>query len=377
MLSGLSRHRSRAVAVLLVGLISVPAFALFSRAFNLQIQVVDAQNRPVPYATVWVGRFDEDPAALAGFMRREAARAGTAYDFVVDVSHSVIVHTNAQGRVEFEDNVDDRDRSGHTRLELVAYKRGFQAAFAGLDAKRGSRPPVTLRLISDPAQAVEPRMELLDRAYAIASDAVDAGTTESNRETIEDLVRRLRELALQFEREGSNELASAIYFNLAYLPAVDIFKDEYGRVVASGYTNGFDERNPQRVADRARAVELSPNLLPMRQLRIRGLLQAAHRPGTYAEPVATRAALREAEKLIQEYPHTVPADVLHMVYMGYWSIEDDEASCRWLRAFYAYEPAYFEAPRTWATSSGGRAFNRKGEKQIPVDCPLPGIVPIH
>src|SRR6187399_2096638 len=97
-----SRRISYAVALFVTAMFSAPVFALFSRTVKLQVQVLDTQNRPVPFATVWVGRFEEDPAALAGFMRREVARTGTAYDFVVSVPHSVIVHADALGQLEFE-----------------------------------------------------------------------------------------------------------------------------------------------------------------------------------------------------------------------------------------------------------------------------------
>ena len=87
-------------------------------------------------------------------MRRQAARAAPPFDFVVHMPHSVIVHSDAQGRLEFEDNGGSLDESGLTRVEMVALKRGYLPAFAGLDAKRSSRPRMSLRLVSDPAQTV-------------------------------------------------------------------------------------------------------------------------------------------------------------------------------------------------------------------------------
>ena len=67
-----------AVMALIAGIIPVPVLAgFFSRSVTIRVQVVDAQNRPVPYATVWMGRFDEEPSprgvhASPGGARRSA-----------------------------------------------------------------------------------------------------------------------------------------------------------------------------------------------------------------------------------------------------------------------------------------------------------------
>ena len=94
-----------------------------------------------------------------------------------------------------------------------------------------------------------------------------------------------------------------------------------------------------------------------------------------SEPVAMRAAALEAWKLIEEYPNKVNAGVLRHGVHGLLADRGVRSFLPVLRAFYEYEPAWFDSRQAWARFSARVAFNRAGKRQTPVDCPLPGIVP--
>jgi hypothetical protein len=168
----------------------------------------------------------------------------------------------------------------------------------------------------------------------------------------------LRKLADELEREGR--------------------ADEAGGVVINGYTNGFDDRAPRRVADRKRAWKLQRSH-PM--LEYQAMLESYKARGLLVMAYAKDAPLRQAyiadtEKLIRKYGERLWPSAFF--FLSRVNVANDEfaAGCLALQAFHAFEPSYWDAER-WTGLVASYQAGVKRRKGLPgtTRCDLPGIPP--
>ena len=370
-------------------LFSGAAFAgLFKDTVHYEVRVVDEQTRPIPWATLWVmgptlGRTDLKPEDLARLVRRYAADA----DFVNSTNlHDQlwVMQTDGAGKARFAQ--EDTEVRGFKRVQIsvAGLKRGFLPTQVDDDAPDNSRRKILLRLRADAAAKGDERMETLDRIRAL-SDPESETDDPVGGDRKSRLVRydtQLRALAAELEKDGRADDAAAIYYNLAWLPAVDYAREESGEWVVTGYTNGFDDRNPRRVADRKRAWQLQRG---HPALEYEALLASYEARGlrvlAYAKDAPVREAyIAETEALIRKYGERLWPAAYWRLSDVYMANNDFAAACRALQARYAFEPSILDA-EGWTGSlasyeagiknRGGAANTRCELPAVPLPIPIP------
>jgi hypothetical protein len=354
---------------------------LFKDSVTYDIRVVDEQERPVPAATVWVlgptlGREDLRPADLSRLVRRYSADA----DFVFSGQlHGQlwVLHAGPQGTIRFSQ--EDTEVHGLKRVQtsFAGLKRGFIATQVDDEAPNNSRRKIELKLRRDATAEADPRMEELDaiRALAIPGDDAEDPMSGNRDRRLQDAGRSLRELAMQLEKDGRADDAAAAYYNLAFLPSVDVGRNQAGELVVIGYTNGYDASSPQRVADRLHALKLSRSH-PM--LEFQALDESYRERKVFNLSIAANAPVRhaylaDAEALIARHgERTWPQDYSALEEM-YTSEKKFAQGCEALRRWHEFEPSYFDA-KGW-TKLLGMYFAGVQMEGGPADirCDIPGV----
>ena len=170
------------------------------------------------------------------------------------------------------DTVNYHKSSDVTTIYAVL-KRGYLPTIVSDVARKNTTHELTIILQPDPSAIVEKPMLQFDLLRAQAHmPAVNAAERmqEDRRQILLRTQQELRGLANTLEQERKFDLASAVYYNLAYLPSVDVVRKPDGSEVIIGYTNGYDKNKPQRKADMDKALDLNPsnpNLIRLKLMR--------------------------------------------------------------------------------------------------------------
>lgn len=354
---------------------------LFKDSVSYDILVIDEQGRQIPHATVWVWgadvkRPDVRPEDLSRLVRRYAADA----DFVFSGRlhpHLWVLHTGAQGTIRFSQGDTEIHGFKRVRTSFAGLKRGYQPVQVDDDAANNSRRKIVLKLRQDSAADVDPGMEELDLIRALAdpgNDEEDPMSGDRDRR-LQDANRRLRELAARLEKDGRADDAAAVYYNLAFLPSVDFGRNSAGAPVVVGYTNGFDDRNPQRVADRRRARSLGRNhpVLEFETLfesyESRNVLEL----GLAANSPLRRAYAADIERLIQLRGERLWPRVYAPLEAMYSTERQFAEGCGALRRWHEFEPTYYDTAG-WARQLGRfQAGVRMDGGPPDLRCEIPGV----
>jgi hypothetical protein len=380
------RRLSYATTLLIFAMVTWTNFAragLLDDSMTYDIRVVDENSRGIEGATVWVlgddvMRTDLRPEDLARLVKRYAPDA----DFVFGNNlhgELLVLRTSRDGTVRLKN--EDTEVGGLKRIHasFAGLKRGYLPAQVDDISPNNAHRHIVLRLKRDSTADIDPRMAELDMIRAQAwQQWRDPMSAERDR-TLRELESRLRSLASALEKDGRMDDAAALYYNLAYLPSVDIERNESGVVIARGYTNGFDDRAPRRVADRKRAWQLAtahPILeydAMLDSYKARGLMVMAH---------AKDAPLREeyiadTEALIRRYGERLWPSVHLLLERAYVANGNFEAGCRSLRARHDFEPS-LETAEGW---NGLVGLYQAGVKlrggPAKAECVLADVPPSH
>jgi hypothetical protein len=320
---------------------------LFSDSMTYDIRVVDENSRPIPFASVWVisdtvDRSDLRPADLARLVRRYADDVD--FIFINSIYDIWVLRTGQDGTVRYE--LEDTEVHGLRRIRasFAGLKRGFRPAQFDDDARNNSHRSITLRMQSSPADKFEPRLEEMYRIRAMGMALPDNSTRDDRRRLLQECDARLRALAADLEKDSHPDDAAAVYYNLAYLPSVDVVRDESGAETVVGFTNSFDEHDPRRVADRRRAWQLSRDH-PM--MEYDAMFDSYDARGLMYTGKEENAALRQAyiadtENMIARYGERLWPWAYALLWRMHNANGEYEAGCRALRQFHDFDPGMYK-----------------------------------
>lgn len=311
--------------------------------FTWRMRIVDASGQQVPAATLWVLDVDDKKGRDQALMERMVRRYAEDADFVQfsdAPGHFVVMRADANGELVDQETCICESRS-MTRA-YAAIKRGYQAKVVVVTVNKNSPVDVTIPLSPDSAAKVDPRMLEFDRLRAGGHDTGAASNTimQQDRMLADRAVNQaIRIIAQSLEQDKQLDLASAVYYNLAYLPSVDsvVMPDGHEQIV--GYTNGYSDRNPQRKADMEKAIALNQSLPRMKLQKF--ITDKFHTKFSELTPDELTLYLEEAENLIKKYNDKLwPVDyslAIHYQRLGLF-----DKACHALKRSRKFEPTYLE-----------------------------------
>lgn len=233
-----------------------------------RVHVTDPQGLPVPGATIWRIIPNGNQRENVELMQRLVRRYSFDKDFVMNtmVHPSLMVsYVNKDGYFLHSDTVNYHKSSDVTTIYAVL-KRGYLPTIVSDVARKNTTRELSITLQPDPSAVVDKSMLQFDllraQAHMPAANAAER-MQEDRRQILLRTQQELRGLANTLEQEKKFDLASAVYYNLAYLPSVDVVRKPDGSEMIVGYTNGYDKNKPQRKADMDKALDLNqsnPNL---------------------------------------------------------------------------------------------------------------------
>jgi len=327
---------------------------LLSNKLEYTIAVTDSKGRPLDGATVWVlandvSRQDLTPDDLARLVRRYSADADYVFTNRLH-ANLIVLHTTDTGKAKLHFDKRDFGTLDALTLNFAAIKRGFLPAVQSSVAKLHSNRSLTFALDSDGKSATSPLLEEFDHLRALGDKLLESGMSEQTAAELSKLQTQIREIAVKLEAQGNAEGAAAVYYNLAYFPAVDWQPDAGGAIALKGYSRGFDPQSPTRVADRARAWDLNKThpwleFEHMREREVaRGLMVFVGQKNSESR----RAFITQTERLIREYPDRMWPDAFTLLWRAYNAEGNFAAGCGTLQRYYAFEPSSFDNANWWS-----------------------------
>ncbi|HNE21176.1 MAG TPA: hypothetical protein PLE72_11425 [Azospira sp.] len=307
-----------------------------------RVNIVDSLGNPLPGATVWRMIPNGNQRKSLDLMQRLVRRYAFDQDFVMNttVHPSLMVsYANSEGVFVESDNVNYHKSNDVTTIYAVL-KRGYLPTILSDVARKNTTHEHTITLQPDPSAKVDQRMLQFDliraQAYMPAANAAER-MQEDRRQLLLRTQQELRSLAQALEQDKQYDLASAVYYNLAFLPSVDVVRQPNGSEVIVGYTNGYDEKKVQRKTDMDKAQDLNqtnPNLIRKKMMRSfpgedLGRLSPAQRQGYIS--------LVEAQ--IRREPERVWPNVY---FVSYQYLDEGlyAEACSALNRAYQFEPTY-------------------------------------
>jgi hypothetical protein len=305
------------------------------------VHVVDKQGSVVPAVTIWRLIPDGQPSINTELMQRLVHRYGKDADFVQhDVHPNLLVNYSDKEGEFIHSDVVSYHKSPEVITIYAVIKKGYLPKVVSDVALKNTTHELKIVLDSDPAARPDLRMLQFDliraEAYIPAANAVER-MQENRGQTIELAQQKLRVLAQTLEKERQYDLASAIYYNLAYLPSVDTVRRADGQELIFGYTNGYESSNERRKADMDRALELNrsnPNLLLKRLRKNYGNEDLKLLPLPELE-----AYLQKVEEFISANPERIWPTV-SFLQPQYQRLKMYDKACMALRRSYRFEPTF-------------------------------------
>jgi len=327
--------------------------ALLSDKIEYTIAVTNSQGRPIDGATIWLLGDDESRQDLkADDLERLVRRYSADADFVFANSLQfglIVLRTDQAGvaRVTFDES--DIGELPSLSNHFAAIKRGYEPVLRSDVAKVDSRRKLTFVLKTSAIAKTEPLLEELDHLRALAERQVEQGAKEQTASALTQIGSRLRAIASALEAKGDADGAAAAYYNLAYLPSVEMAKDEGGNSVVRGYSRGFDERSPHRIADRARAWELNQShpWLDFQRMRARLAAQGLMTFLGNKNSEVRRSFIDQTELFIREHGERMWPDVFTQLWRAYNAEGDFTAGCSALQRFHTFAPSQFDSQGWW------------------------------
>jgi hypothetical protein len=352
------KRRGWTLAILIASLTAIAAAAgirdslekLMSKEIRFEIKVTDEQGRPLDGATIW---FFGDSSLRQDFeledMARLVRRHARDVDFVFENTlHPILLieRTNVSGTAVVIREDAEVGRLDSLRMYFGVLKRGKLAQVFERTAAPREVQKITISLKDDASTASDPRLERLDHQRAIAEQALetDEPLTEQNMKLLNGIEADLRQLAGKLEAEGASDAAAAVYYNLAYLPDVEIVTDQAGGLVRREYSRGFDPRSARRLADREHAWKLAHSRPALEYesavMRYMGDLIG---PATPARVESRQQYIAATEKFFSAYPQQMWPPFHVNFWQTYGALGNADRACDALQAFAEFEPSYYSA----------------------------------
>lgn len=315
---------------------------------QISVSVVDDQNRPVPYATLWFIYAHPDEPGSVDAMERLVNRYRRDYDIAAvgrATPISAVLTRQADAKGVFRTAIGDNEYQGMSALPVVvgALKRGFEPTAYSEEISAGAARDIVLTLRRSPDQSFDQRMLELDEIRSEVNNEWPTWTAKDRAAHIDRLNARLQELAKAFEQEGKRSEAALAYYNLAYLPSIDriVMPDGKERVV--GYTRGYDEKSPRRRAYLRQAFALGQDIP---QLRCRALVDEFEAQGGRLWADESKLPLRRElvanlESCLKAGEGRVLPWLHRFLSQAYSYIGDPEMACKTMQGAYSFEPASF------------------------------------
>lgn len=321
-----------------------------------QVTVVDEDNTPVSGATVWVLTSSERRKNLQPevVMERLVNKYAMDSDFVFNKNlHPAlfVYYTNYKGEISLGYNEADLRGLDSFSISLAVLKRGFKPVLYSEESKLNSNNKFELKIERDKDNEFDARLLILDEVRATVSELNSLGVMSDERLLgLEQQEEKLRKLAEGFESEGEKDLASTVYFNLAYLPSVEKVKDEKGNIVVKGYTNGFDEKSAKKQQDKNKAIELNQSVPIIRYNKIYNHFDS--NAGSQWRVDNNKSGLRKSfikdtEAFYKNHPDRMWAWPYVFLWQVYRAEGQYDKAKDAIRAFRDFEPTYFNE-KAWA-----------------------------
>jgi hypothetical protein len=317
-----------------------------------RVHVVDKQGHAIPAPTVWRiipnGNDQENVDLMQRMVRRYAADA----DFIKNNVHpSLLVNYANKDGVFIDTDIVNYHKTSDITTIYAVIKRGYIPTVLSDVAHKNMTHDVTIVLESDTKAQVDIRMLQLDliraSAYIPAATGVEI-MQEDRRQILLQAHQKLRNLAQSLEQDHQDDMASAAYYNLAYLPSVDVIKKADGSEAIIGYANGYTPDNPQRKADKIKATELNrsnPNILMGIFERNLGISSKNYFQLSSPE---RKAYIEYTEKLIQQHGERIWPIIVRSIVYQYQGEGLYAEACSALKRAYQFEPTY-QAGSEWAS----------------------------
>jgi hypothetical protein len=306
-----------------------------------RLHVLDKQGHIVPAVTVWRMIPNGQPLINTELMQRLVRRYGKEADFVQNEVHPnlIVNYSNKDGVLLINDTVTYH-KSPDVSTIYAVIKRGYLPTVVSDVAIKNTTHELTIVLDIDPAAKVDAQMLQFDliraQAHIPAVTAAERMQSE-HRQVIQQAQQQLRILAKTLENNSQFDLASAVYYNLAYFPSVDTVRNADGRELIIGYTNAYVSSNPQRKADMEKALELNrtnPNLL-LRNIRRRyGADNLASLSSSELE-----AYIQNVEAFISSNPEAIWPRLIFLQ-PQYQRLKMYDKACKALKRSYQFEPTF-------------------------------------
>lgn len=311
-----------------------------------RVHVVDKLGRVIPAPTVLRLIPNGNDQENVGLMQRIARRYAGDADFLKKNVHPSLL-------VDYGDTdgifVDTDVLNYHKKPEVVtiyaAIKRGYVPTIISDVARKNTTRDITIVLEPDNSVRVDDRMLEFDLIRASAYISATTGAErmqESRRKILLHANQQLRHLAQRLEQEDQMDMASAVYYSLAYLPSVDVIRQANGSDVIVGFTNGYTPDNPQRKADWMRAAELNrsnPNMLIEIFCKNLGIWEKNYLQFSSSE---RKAYIEYVEKMIKQTGERIWPEIVHSLIYQYQGEGRFVEACSALNRSYEFEPTFHD-----------------------------------
>jgi len=356
-----------------------------ARKNTYHLTVVDASSKAVPYATIWyLQKHPNHPELTPEVMATLLKHYSSDADYVADQSLQqdlLITYTDAEGHADLiADGWSYEDQGSSTSfITIAALKRGYTPAMDSDEAPYISERSMTLRLNADASGPAEPLLLELDRIRSQAKQSAQLGLMSGDRQQfLAGLQQELRGDAAKLEAAGKPDAAGRIYYYLAYVPGVLTHRKADGTLTSYGYINGFDKDDPQRSADRDKAVELNtsvPDVLFDKALKPFATKDIFHDINYGTGKTPERAAfLTMAEGFEQKYGERLWPWFFTTVADKYGRQGEYAKACHELQEAYDLQPGFNDLKGWWSSLELMQYYENGKTEPITV-CSLKGLAP--
>jgi hypothetical protein len=374
-----SRNIRATLITALFALAAAPgAHAGLFNEIRYELSVLDEAGKPLEGATVWYfGDSAKRSFATAEDMRILVRRHQRDVDFIFEgslIDVLLIERTDASGKARVLREWQELEGARSATTQIAVLKRGRIPEVLSRTSRRGARERITVRLTPDASWPVDPRLERLDQLRS-ATDAIrhsDDLMTVANQRKLVEISAQLRGLARELERDGRPDDAAAVYYNLAHMPGVTV--DAGDGVTVLGYSNGFDDKSAQRVADRAQAWRL---VTSHPSIAYEAVLERYRAEGIDKGPSATRddsrrRYLADTEQWLRDYPEQI-WPIFRLYPISIYGMQGDAVkACAAIKDLHAFAPALL-APDHWRYELRMWAVADKSSNPPGWTCEIPGL----
>ena len=313
--------------------------------FAWHIKLVDTQGQPIPAGTLWAMNLNPEKLHNTALMERMVHRYAADNDFIQfsnEPGPFIALRFGRNGEFRKQDSCICEKKE--TTNIYAVLKRGYKPKVFSATVRKNSTSETTITLESDPQSRVDSRMLEMDLLRAGTHSPAQEGRSIMNGETViadRAVNQQMRALAQSLEADKQLELASAVYYSLAYLPSVITIARSNGKEEIVGFSNGYSDKNPQSKADLKKALDLNQSTPTFSLSKAR---YAARKESALKGVKATKEDWIQMNQVTEEYikkygERLWPKDYSLFVFedLGLW-----EKGCFVLKRAKAFEPTRYD-----------------------------------